>query len=167
MNFTGWTLRPSGRGNQVHANAALALTLGDFLLAPNVLYQKPLEGPLPSIPDHYSALTNTYFPAIHARNILDDPFVVLDNRELLGLELLLAYDPTPATWLWMWDNDRRENATFAGTVSLAYRHHPTSRDANLFFLETGQIAAFRAAPPARDLWDVNARLIFARRPNAK
>jgi hypothetical protein len=106
-------------------------------------------------------LTNTYFPAIRARNILDDPFVVLENRESLGLEMLLVYDPTPATWLWMWDNDRREDAPFAASLGFVYRMQPTSRDASLFFTEDGQIAAFGSAPPALDTWDVNARVVMA------
>ena len=130
-------------------------------MGPNVLYQRPLIGPMPSLEDRYSSVTNTYFPGLSGRNILDDPFVVLENRETLGFEFVLTYDPTPATWLWMWDNDRRENASFAGSLNVVYRMQPTSRDASLFFLENGTIAAFASAPSAQDVWDVNARFIIA------
>ncbi len=36
---------------------------------------------------------------------LDDPFAVRGNRETVGAEMLIACDPTPATWMWAWDND--------------------------------------------------------------
>lgn len=159
ITFTGWMLKPSGRGNQMYANGGMALQLGTVQIAPNVLFQRPLVGPLPLIGDFYSSETDTYFPAIRPRNILDDPFVVMENREMLAFELLLAYDPTPATWMWQWDNDRKEDADFAASLDFVYRMLPTSRDARLFFTERGQLSAFGAAPPALDTWDINARMV--------
>ena len=121
QTWTGWMLKPTGRGNHYHAGSGFVLQMGDFQMGPNVLYQRPLVGPMPSVEDRYSPVTNTYFPGLSGRNILDDPFVVLENRETLGFEFVLTYDPTPATWLWMWDNDRRENAAFAGSLNVVYR----------------------------------------------
>ncbi len=147
--FTGWTLKDSGSGNQVNALTGLAVNLGPFQLGPNALWQKPLVGPGPSIN-----------PNQPLRNALDDEFVVRANREMLAGELMLAFDPTPATWLWTWDNDLREDAPFAGSVDFVFRHMPTSQDAALYIGADGKTpAAFTGATPARDLWETNARFV--------
>lgn len=147
--FTGWALKDSGSGNQVNGLTGLAVTLGDFQLGPNLLYQRPLVGPGPSV-NSANAL----------RNILDDPFVVRANRELLAAELMLTYDPTPATWMWAWDNDLREDAPFAASVNGIFRHQPTSQDAAIGLLADGVTRfAFQGATPPRDLWEVRARIV--------
>jgi hypothetical protein len=100
-----------------------------------------------------------YYPGVSPRNALADPFVVLDNRETQGGELLLVYDPTPATWYWNWDRDNREDARFATSLDLVYRHQPTSRDATLVILADGSQVPSPAAPPAHDVW--SARLAWS------
>lgn len=160
VDYTGWTLKPSGRGNQIYANAGATYQLGDFQIGPNVLYQKPLVDPLPLIADFYSQDTNTFYSGTVPRNVLDDPFAVLDNRETIGFEFMLTYDPTPETWLWQWDNKLREDAGFASTLDFVYRIQPTSRDSNLFISEGGDVLPFNAAPEASDEWLVNARVMM-------
>ncbi len=157
--FTGWTLRQSQRGNQLGGNLGVAMNLGSLQIAPNVLYQRPLVGPLPSVGDHWDAETGWYYPGLTPRNVTDDPFVVLENRETHGVELLLAFDPTPGTWMWAWDNFYREDAKLAASLDVTYRHQPTSRDSNLGFLEDGTMFSFDAAPPAQDLWDARLNAI--------
>ena len=71
------------------------------------------------------------------RNILIDPFVVRANRETVAGEILLTFDPTPATWMYEWDNDRAEDAKFAASLGFVYRHLPTSMDAAIIFPGTG------------------------------
>ena len=149
ITFTGWYLKDSGSGNQVNALTGLAVNLGVFQLAPNVLWQKPLVGPGPGV-----------FGA-PLRSILTDPFAVRANRELLAAELMFIYDPTPGTWMWAWDNDLREDAHFAASVDFLVRHQPTSEDAAIGVLGDGTRFAFPGAPPARDLWEVNARVVSA------
>ena len=95
ITYTGWRLKDSGSGNQYNFLTGLTYTLGDFQIAPNFLWQKPIVGPVPS---------DAQGPA-KPRNIVDDPFAVRSNRETTAGELLFAYDPTPATWMWAWDND--------------------------------------------------------------
>lgn len=158
--FTGWTLRPSGRGNQMGGNIGFAAQLGSFQIAPNLLLQRPLVGPLPAVGDAWDAETGWYSSALRPRNVLDDPFAVLENRETTGLELLLAFDPTPGTWMWAWDNDDREDAPFAGSLDLTYRIQPTSRDSNFGFLEDGTLFSFDDAPPAANLWDARLNTIM-------
>ena len=93
------------------------------------------------------------------RNIIDDPFVVRDNRETIAGELLLVYDPTPGTWFHTWDRDIRENADFVAALDIWYRHQPEQRDASTFTLGDGSIAAFGAAPPAEDEWEVKLHTV--------
>lgn len=159
QRFTGFTLQESGRGNQVGGLAGFAVNLGEVQIAPNVLYQRPLIGPVEPEADFFSQATGIYYPALSPRNQLDDPFAVLDNRETLGLELLLVYDPTPETWFWQWDNDMREDAGFAASLDVVYRHQPTTRDASFGVTADGVFFAFPGAPPPEDLWDVTVRWV--------
>lgn len=150
LTFTGWRLKNSGLGNQYSVLTGLAVLFGDFQIAPNFLWQKPIEAPIPGdVP-----------PPGRPRNILDDPFAVLGNRETVAGELLITYDPTPATWMYAWDSDVREDAPFAISGGVIFRHQPTSRDASIGILADGRtIFAFPGAPPARDLWEFHSRIV--------
>lgn len=150
LTFTGWRLKDSGSGNQYHFLSGLTYTMGKLQIAPNFLWQKPIEGPIPS----------TIAAPARPRNILDDPFVVRSNRETLAAELLLTYDPTPATWMYEWDSDRMEDAGVAFSLGLVYRHHPTTMDAAIGILPDGRTTfAFPGAAPAKDLWEIYARVV--------
>jgi hypothetical protein len=157
--LTGWSLRESGRGNHYAGQAGAAIQLGSFQVSPNVLYQKPLIGPNPTIGDAYDAQTGRYYPGVRPRNVLTDAFTVLDNRETLGAELLLTFDPTPGTWFWSWDREMREDAPFAAGLDLVYRHQPTSRDATIAILADGSAVPFGSAPPATDEWETSLRVV--------
>jgi hypothetical protein len=154
ITLTGWSLKESGRGNQVGGLTGLVFAVGPFQIAPHALYQKPFVGPMPQIRDVYSPVTGIYYPGVSARNVVDDPFAVLDNRETIAGELLLAYDPTPATWFFHWDRMNREDAPFAASLDAVFRHLPTSRDGRLGFLADGTQFGFPSAPPAHDEWEV-------------
>lgn len=148
--FTGWRLKDSGSGNQYNVLSGFTYTVGKVQIAPNFLWQKPIEGPLPS---------DVPAPG-RPRNILDDPFVVRVNREQVAGEILLTYDPTPGTWMYEWDNDRSEDSKFAVSAGLVYRHLPTTQDAAIGILPDGRTTfAFPGAAPADDLWEVNTRLV--------
>jgi beta-galactosidase len=153
ITFTGWSMKSSGRGNQMSGLGGVLLTFGSLQAAPNLLYQRPLVGPAPAIADRFDPATGMYFAGVSPRNALGDPFVVLDNRETIGGELLLVWDPTPATWYWNWDRDRREDAGFAAHLDLVYRRQPTSRDVTLVILADGSQVPSAAAPPAHDVWN--------------
>jgi hypothetical protein len=160
QNYTGWTLVDSGSGNQANAIAGVAVHVGDFQLAPNFLWQKPLVGPIP-------------FDAGPQRNTLPedlggrgDPFAVRRNRETVGGELMVTWDPTPATWLWAWDNDVREDARIAASLDLAFRHQPTTADPAIGFLADGTPIAI-GAPPPHDLWEARGRIVSRPRPDLR
>ena len=150
LTFTGWRLKDSGSGNQMNVLTGFAYILGDLQIAPNFLWQKPLEGPIP----------NTVPAPGRPRNILTDPFVVRSNREQVAGEILFTYDPTPGTWMYDWDSDRTEDAGLALSLGFVYRHLPTTMDAAIGILPDGRTTfAFPGSPPAKDLWEVHARVV--------
>ncbi len=148
--YTGWRLKDSGSGNQYNILSGFTYTIGDFQIAPNFLWQKPIVGPVAK---------DVPAPAT-PRNILQDPFAVRQNRETTAGELLIAYDPTPATWMWAWDNDEMEDAIFTMSADFVYRHLPTTQDAAIGIMANGRtIFAFPGAPSAHDLWEINSRIV--------
>lgn len=148
--FTGWRLKDSGSGNQYNFLSGITVNVGKFQIAPNFLWQKPLEGPM-----------STTVPAPgRPRNILEDPFVVRGNREQVAGELMITFDPTPGTWMYDWDNDRTEDSKFALSAGFVFRHLPTSQDAAIGIFPDGRTTfAFPGAAPAKDLWEANARIV--------
>mgnify|MGYP001206571204 CR=1 FL=1 len=60
--FTGWRLKDIGSGNMYNVLSGFTFSIGKLQIAPNFLYQKPIEGPIPA---------NVFAPA-RPRNILDD-----------------------------------------------------------------------------------------------
>ena len=147
--FTGWRLKDSGSGNQTNFLTGFTYMFGDFQIAPNFMWQKPLIDPMP----------NDVGAPGRLRNIFDDPFAVRANRETTAGEMLITYDPTPGTWYYEWDNDRAEDAKFAANLGFVFRHHPTSMDAAIGFLADRTLFAFPNAVPAEDLWEVNSRVV--------
>jgi hypothetical protein len=150
QTFTGWSLKDSGLNDQMNALTGVSAAFGNLTIAPNFLWQKPLVGPMPQ---------GVPAPG-RPRNILDDPFAVRGQRETVAGELLLTWDPTPATWMYQWDNDLREDAKLAASVGFTFRHLPTTQDASIGILADGRTTfAFPGATPARDLWEVRGRVI--------
>jgi beta-galactosidase len=156
---TGWSLAGSARGNHYHGRLGMAFNAGIVQFAPNVLFQRPLEDSLSRIDSALNASSGKFFPEVSARNVITDPFAVLDNRETWGAELLIAIDPTPGTWMWQWDNPYKEDAPYSFFLDLVYRHQPTQRDSMIAMLENGSLFSFGEAPEAADHWDARARLI--------
>jgi hypothetical protein len=154
--FTGWRLKDSGSGNQYNFLSGVNLIFGDLQVAPNFMWQRPIVGPMP----------NDVAAPGRPRNILEDPFVVRSNRETIAGEILFTYDPTPQTWMYDWESDRSEDAEFALSAGFVYRHHPTTMDAAIGILPDGRTTfAFPGSPPAKDLWEVHARMVSKLTPN--
>ena len=153
QTFTGWTLKDTGSGNQRNILTGFAVTSGNWQVAPNFLWRKPLVGPVPA---------DAPQPG-RPRNILDDPFAVRGNRETRAAEILFTYDPTPATWMYTWDSDMREDASFAASFGFVYFNFPTTQDAGIGIQADGRSTfAFPGAPPARNLWELKARIVSKR-----
>jgi hypothetical protein len=154
--FTGWRLKDVGSGNMYNVLSGFTVNVGKLQIAPNFMYQKPIEGPIP---------TDVLAPG-RPRNILDDPFSVRSNREMVAGELLLTYDPTPGTWMYEWDNDRTEDAKFAVSADVVYRRLPTIQDAAIGILGNGRSTfVFPGSAPAQDLWESNLRIVSKLNPD--
>lgn len=143
QNFTRWMLRDTGQGNGTNFVTGVAANFGRWQIAPNFIYQKPLVGPIPG---------DAPSPG-RPRNRIDDPFLVRENREMTGAEIVFSFDPTPATWMWQWDNDIREDARFASALGFVFRSFKTTMDASIYFDENGNSFPFPGATPARDVWE--------------
>ncbi len=155
QTYTGWTLKDTGSGNQRNLITGFTFLAGNWQIAPNFLWRKPLIGPVPS---------GVPAPG-RPRNILADPFAVRGNRETRAAEFLVTYDPTPATWMYNWDSDVREDASFAASLGFVYFNFPTTQDAAIGIFADGRTTfPFPNAPPARDLWEFKARLVSKRSP---
>ena len=155
QTYTGWTLKDTGSGNQRNLITGFTFLAGNWQIAPNFLWRKPLIGPVPS---------GAPAPG-RPRNILEDPFAVRGNRETRAAEFLVTYDPTPATWMYNWDSDVREDASFAASLGFVYFNFPTTQDAAIGIFADGRTTfPFPNAPPARDLWEFKARLVSKRSP---
>ncbi len=158
MTFTGWGLKDSGMGNQWNALSGVTYIAGNLTIAPNFLWQKPIVGPIPA---------DVPAPG-RPRNILDDPFAVRWNRETVAGELLLTWDPTPATFMYAFDSDVREDARFAANLGYTYRHLPTTQDAAIGILADGRtFFPFSGAAPAADLWEVRSRIVSRITPDLR
>jgi hypothetical protein len=155
QTFTGWRLKDNGSGNQSNFLTGFTFTTGDFQIAPNFLWQKPLVDPMP----------NDVGAPGRLRNVISDPFAVRGNRETTAGEMLITFDPTPGTWMYAWDNDRAEDAKFAMNLGFVYRHLPTTMDAHIGFLATREFFAFPDAVPAEDLWEVHSRMVSKLSPD--
>ncbi|MEQ8217950.1 MAG: glycoside hydrolase family 2 TIM barrel-domain containing protein [Arenibacter sp.] len=149
QTYTGWRLKDSGSGNQTNFLSGFTYSFGNLQIAPNFLWQRPIVDAMPNDVQSPGRL----------RNIQDDPFAVRANRETIAGELLLTYDPTPATWMYEWDNDRSEDAKLAMNFGFVYRHHPTAQDAAIGFLANRTAFAFPNAAPAQDLWEAHTRIV--------
>jgi len=155
QTFTGWRLKDSGSGNQFNALTGFTYSVGDFQIAPNFLWQKPIEGPIPG---------DVPAPG-RPRNYIDDPFAVRANRETTAGELLITYDPTPATWMYSWDSNMAEDAPLAISAGFVFRQQPTTIDAAPYVAKDGRtVYIHTGGTPARDIWESHARIISKLKP---
>ena len=156
ITFTGWKLKDTGSGNQKNVITGVTYNRGDWQIGPNFLWQKPIVGPVPGDAPDPGRPRNLLVDSFTGKS---DPFAVLGNREMTGGELLLTYDPHPATWFYAWDNVQRESARFAFNLGFVYKDMPTTRDA-LVFYDTDGITqyVFPGAAPGHTEWEIHSRI---------
>jgi hypothetical protein len=154
------TLLPySELGNKKEIDAGLMMTFGHWMVFPRALWRENLIDANPLIPPSIDGDTLT--TGASPRNTDADPFAVLDNREARSAEVFVTYDPTGATPFYAWDNDSRENATFAMNFGANYTEWRAPSDANLFFFEpTGDNASFGVGLPSQDTWAASSRMVI-------
>ncbi|MFH2054153.1 MAG: glycoside hydrolase family 2 TIM barrel-domain containing protein [bacterium] len=157
ITFTGWKLKDSGSGNQKNVITGFTYNKGNWQIGPNFLWQKPIVGPIPGGAPDPGAPRNLLVDPQTGKST--DPFAVLWNREMTGAEILLTYDPHPATWFYAWDNVQREGARFAFNLGFVYKDMPTTRDALLFYAEDGRTQyAFEGGSPGHTEWEIHSRI---------
>lgn len=154
QTYTGWSLKDTGSGNQTNFLTGFTYSFGNLQVAPNFLWQKPIVDAMPNDVEGPGRL----------RNIQDDPFAVRANRETVAGEILFTYDPTPATWMYEWDNDRAEDAKLAISAGFVYRNLPTTQDAAIGFLRNRTSFAFPNSAPAVNLWEAKTRIVSKLNP---
>ncbi|MCF8345652.1 MAG: hypothetical protein K9G38_00460 [Bacteroidales bacterium] len=160
------TMPYSALGNKIEYEAGLLVPVGNFWLLPRGLYRKNLIDSNPNL-DPYSNGTS-FFPGLTPRNRDKDPFAVLDNREAMSGEFFLTYDPTPASYFYAWDSDKREDAKFAFSIGGNFTRYETETDANLFFYQEGNTnAPFGSGLPAEDVWLAKGKFVVNPNTNLK
>jgi len=160
------TMPYSALGNKLEFDAGLLLVFGNYWLLPRGLYRKNLMDSTPSLEPYIDG--TSFFPGSSPRNRDRDPFAVLDNREALSAELFLTYDPTPASYFYAWDADKKEDAPFAFSIGGNVTRYETVTDAALFYYQEGNTnAPFGSGMPAEDVWLAKGRFIFNPNPDLK
>ena len=107
-------------------------------------------------------------PGLTRRNHDSDPFAVLGNREAICGEFFITYDPTPASYFYAWDSDKKEDAKFAFSIGGNITRYETETDSYLFYYLEGQTnAPFGKGLQAEDLWLAKGRFILNPNSNLK
>ena len=154
QTFTGWTLKDTGSGNQRNLITGFTFLAGNWQIAPNLLWRNPLIGPIPSgVPT----------PG-RPRNILSDPFAVRGQpRDPRWPRSSSPTIPPPATWMYNWDSDVREDASFAASLGFVYFNFPTTQDAAIGIFADGplHLPLPRRSPRARPVGVQGARRVEA------
>ena len=156
----GTRLPYSEFGNKHEYEAGVMMNYGDWMFFPRALYRDNIEDANPFIEPDIDDDGNLQ-PGLNPRNRDDDPFAVLDNRQVRAAELFITYDPTGATPFYNWDNDYREDAGFAFNIGLNYSDFKSFTDSYQFFFEpTNSNAAFGVGLPSEETWEVTSRMVF-------
>ena len=149
----------SGLGNKQEYEAGMQMFFGNWMIFPRLLYRDNLVHANPLIEPEI--IDGILYPGTNPRNRDADPFAVLGNREARAAEIFFTYDPTGATPYYDWDNEWREDASFAIDFGGTYTEFPTFTDSYLFFFApTESNAAFGEGLPAEDVWTVSSRVTF-------
>ncbi len=159
MTEWGTELPYSALGNKREIDGGIRFNMGDYTIYPRLLYRENLVDANPTIGPVTTGTTLS--TGIDPRNRDDDPFAVLDNREAASAEIYFTYDPTPATWFYVWDVDMQEDAPFAFNLGLTATQYDTDTDANLFFFEEGNTnASFGQGLEDEEVWLLKSKMIF-------
>ena len=156
----------SGLGNKNEWEAGIMMRFGNWMLFPRLMYRDNLVHANPFIePTTGPGGLN---PGVAPRNREADPFAVLGNREARSGELFLTYDPTGATPFYDWDNEWREDASFAFNFGGTYTEFPTFTDSYLFFFRPSRTnVPFGQGLPAEDVWSLSSRMVWNTESNNK
>ena len=146
------------KGNKRELEAGISFVQGNYTIFPRVLYRDNLVDANPLIPP--TIIGGTLNPGVRQRNVLDDPFAVLDNREARSAEVFFTFDPTPGTPFYDWDNDLREDASVAYNIGFTASRLGAT-DSEIFFLDSaGRNIPFGQGLPKDDVWLLKSKVVL-------
>jgi len=151
-------------GNKEEVEGGVLIPLGDFTIYPRFLIRENLVEANPLIAAGGS--DTTLFPGVSPRNLDDDPFAVLGNRGVESFELMLTYDPTPATYFYDWNADLLEDAPFAFNIGLTV-YDWEATDAFQYINEFDEVATFGEGLDAEETYHLRSKFIFNPSPSLK
>lgn len=139
----------SGSGNRSEINAGIRGYYGNFSYSGLFRQIDPLVGP------------NDRVEKVQTTGAMANPFFVYDNRQTTEAEIMLAYDPTGATWFHEWNSFDIEDAKLAGSIAALYSLTKGETDIKSY-LASDQINNYAFAEPLsamNGLFTVKVRLI--------
>ena len=147
-----------GVGNRIDGEAGLTAVYGDFALSPKFLYRRPVYDALPTL-TALGIAPRTY----------TDLFNVDQNREAVEGELVACYDPEGGTYFFDWNNDDREGAPFAASISFLYDFYLGPTDCVDFVADDyGTVYSFNAGLSAiSGTWALKAKAVWRPEPSLR
>jgi hypothetical protein len=92
----------------------------------------------------------------------ENPFrVTAGSREALKFELVFAYDAQPASWIWSWNNNDQEGATFATNIVAGYSVYEGATDPGTYIdPQWGRLVFSRGLPLTENMFSLSLRTVF-------
>ncbi len=123
------------------------------------IYQKPVYGPLPYLYEGTAADPGPGVIKPRARN--DAFWVTMENRQAHIYKLTLNFDPTPSSWLYLWqpnileewNMNPKEDATIALAFQYLARQYPTATDRWYYRTRDDDILWEGESDPTKEFWD--------------
>jgi hypothetical protein len=154
----GSQIADPGTGNRWDVEAGFIFIYGNLIVSPKFLYREPVYGPLPTV-GLFSIEPRNYMDLFHVRY----------NRKAIQGEAVVTWDPTGATWFHDWNNDEREDAPFAASLSFLYNFYLGPTDAAEYVANyTGTVGVFTDGMPAiSGTWSLKGRIVARLSPNVR
>ena len=123
------------------------------------IYRKPVIGPLPYL---YEGTADNPGPIVTQPRARNDAFWVnFNNRQATIFKLTFNFDPTPSSWLYLWqpniledwNMNPREDASFALAFQYLARKYPTTTDRWYYRTRDDSILWEGEYDPTKEFWD--------------
>ncbi|MDD5259997.1 MAG: OmpA family protein [bacterium] len=123
------------------------------------IYQKPIYGPLPYLFE--GAASDPGTGVLRPRARTDAFWVTMENRQAHIYKLTLNFDPTPSSWLYLWqpniieewNMNPKEDATIAMAFQYLARQYPTATDRWFYRTRDDDILWEGESDATKEFWD--------------
>ncbi|MDD5132622.1 MAG: OmpA family protein [bacterium] len=156
----GYAHLGASAGNKQEYSSGLKKEINAFAnLDFSGIYQKPIYGPLPYLYEGTASNPGSGVIKPRARN--DAFWVTMENRQAHIYKLTLNFDPTPSSWLYLWqpnileewNMNPKEDATFALAFQYLARKYPTTTDRWYYRTRDDDILWEGESDPTKEFWD--------------